>query len=167
MSHINLWSPWRIDYILSPKENSCIFCKKPTEKNDAENLILHRGDFSFLILNKFPYNSGHLMAVPYKHTCNFENLTKEELSEIDSLIKIAIRLLKKNMSPNGFNIGLNIGKAAGAGIDEHLHYHIVPRWEGDTNFMPVFANTRVVPQSIQQVYEIFKKDLRRMSLTKK
>ena len=159
MKNSNLWAPWRIDYILSEKEEGCIFCKKISENKDEENLILHRGKSSFLIFNKFPYNCGHLMSVPYRHIGNFEDLSEEELLEMNLLVKTAIKLIKRNMSPDGFNVGLNIGKVAGAGIDEHLHIHIVPRWGGDTNFMPVISDTRVVPQSLNETFKILKKDL--------
>ncbi len=156
MNYSNLWAPWRIDYILSEKEGGCIFCKKPSENSDEKNLILYRGEHSFLIFNRYPYNSGHLMAVPYRHISNFEDLTEQESLDLNFLIKLSVKLLKENMSPHGFNIGLNLGKAGGAGIDEHLHYHIVPRWIGDTNFMPVFADTRVVPQLLVETYKNLK-----------
>ncbi len=153
----NLWAPWRIDYILSDKKDTgCIFCNKPKENKDADNLILFRGEFSFVIMNRYPYNSGHLMVVPYRHIKDFELLNQEELLDINILLKKCVSILKKQMTPDGFNIGINLGKAAGAGIDEHLHYHIVPRWVGDTNFIPVFSNNRVVPQSLKDTYMMLK-----------
>jgi ATP adenylyltransferase len=158
-NYTNLWAPWRIDYILSEKEEGCIFCKKPKEDNDVENLILHRGKLSFIIFNRYPYNNGHLMVVPYRHISDYLKLTDDEILEINSFIKLCVKILKENMTPDGFNIGLNLGKAAGAGIDEHLHYHIVPRWIGDTNFMPVFSDTRVVPQSLAESYKILKQKI--------
>lgn len=157
----NLWAPWRIDYILSEKEEGCIFCKKPKEDTDEKNLILYRSELSFIIFNRYPYNSGHLMVVPYRHISDFTLLKDEEIIDMNNLIKLCLKILKENMNPDGFNVGLNLGKAAGAGIDEHLHYHIVPRWVGDTNFMPVFSDTRVVPQSLSETYKILKKSLER------
>ncbi len=148
-----LWAPWRIEYIEKEKEKGCIFCIKPKQNNDKENLILYRGDYSFVIMNRYPYNSGHLMIVPYKHKKDFELLDDNEIIEINRLIKISIKILKKVMNPDAFNIGINLGKSAGAGIDEHLHYHIVPRWNGDTNFMPVISDTRVVPEALERTYD--------------
>ena len=156
-----LWAPWRIQYIENEKDKGCIFCIKPKEKNDKENLILFRSSHSFVIMNKFPYNSGHLMVVPYEHKKDFEYLTDNELMDINNLIKISIKVLRKVMNPDAFNIGLNLGKCAGAGIDEHLHYHIVPRWNGDTNFMPVISDTRVVPEAIERTYEKLKSEFQK------
>ena len=153
-----LWAPWRIEYIEGEKEGVCIFCEKPKQTDDLNNLILFRASLSFIIMNKYPYNSGHLMVVPYEHKKDFEYLTDEELLEMNKLLKISIKVLKKVMNPDAFNIGLNLGKSAGAGIDEHLHFHIVPRWNGDTNFMPVISNTRVVPESLERTYKKLKKE---------
>ncbi len=159
-----LWAPWRIDYILSEKEKGCIFCNKPKENNDFENLILFRGIYSFVIMNRYPYNSGHLMVVPYRHISQLENLDDKEMLEVNKILRFSISILKKIMNPDGFNIGINLGKAAGAGIDEHLHYHIVPRWVGDTNFMPVFSDTRVVPQTLQDTYMNLKESFEAIKL---
>ena len=159
-----LWAPWRIDYILSEKEKGCIFCNKPKEDNDFENLILFRGIYSFVIMNRYPYNSGHLMVVPYRHISQLENLDDKEMLEVNKILRFSISILKKIMNPDGFNIGINLGKAAGAGIDEHLHYHIVPRWVGDTNFMPVFSDTRVVPQTLQDTYMNLKESFEAIKL---
>ncbi len=156
----NLWAPWRIDYILGEKETGCIFCKKPKEYNDKDNLILFRGKKSFVIMNRYPYNSGHLMVVPYTHKKDIEDLEDEEILEMGKLIKICIKVLKKVMKPDAFNIGVNIGKVAGAGIEEHIHYHIVPRWNGDTNFMPVISNTRVIPEALEKTYEKLKEEFK-------
>ena len=153
-----LWAPWRIEYIEGEKEKGCIFCEKPKQNDDLNNLILLRGSLSFIIMNKYPYNSGHLMVVPYEHKKDFEYLTDEELLEMNRLIKISIKVLKKVMNPDAFNIGINLGKSAGAGIDEHLHFHIVPRWNGDTNFMPVISNIRVVPEALERTYKKLKKE---------
>ena len=156
MGHNTLWAPWRIDYILSEKEDGCIFCKTSTEDNDKNNLILERGKYSFVIMNKYPYNSGHLMVVPYRHTHDIEELSDEELLTIHKQIQTSVKVLRKAFKPDGFNIGINIGKAGGAGIDEHLHYHVIPRWVGDNNFMPVVADVRIVPQSIIDTYNLLK-----------
>ena len=151
-----LWAPWRIEYIEGEEENYCIFCVKPKEEDDEKNLILYRGKYSFVIMNRYPYNSGHLMIVPYAHKKDFEELNDDEILDINRLLKISIKVLKNVMHPDAFNIGLNLGKQAGAGIDEHLHYHIVPRWSGDTNFMPVISNTRVVPEALNRTYKKLK-----------
>ena len=153
-----LWAPWRIEYIEGEKENYCIFCVKPKEEDDEKNLILYRGKYSFVIMNRYPYNSGHLMIVPYAHKKDFEELNDNEILDINRLLKISIKVLKNVMNPDAFNIGLNLGKQAGAGIDEHLHYHVVPRWSGDTNFMPVISNTRVVPEALNRTYKKLKEE---------
>lgn len=148
----NLWAPWRIDYIKEEKEEGCVFCEKPRESNDRENLILHRDKTSFIILNRFPYANGHLMVVPYKHTSNTQDLSGEEMAELMKLVNLSIELLKV-ISPEGYNVGMNLGRAAGAGIDDHIHFHIVPRWVGDNNFMPVLGEIRVVPEYLDRTYE--------------
>ncbi len=157
-----LWAPWRIEYIENndkEKEKGCIFCEKPKQDKDRENLILLRGNYSFIIMNRYPYNSGHLMIVPYEHKNDFEMLNNDEIIDINNLMKISIKVLKDVMKPDAFNIGINIGKTAGAGIDEHLHYHIVPRWNGDTNFMPVIFDTRVVPEALFRTYDKLKEKI--------
>jgi len=148
-----LWAPWRMEYILSSKEPGCIFCDKPQQSSDRENLIVHRGEHCFVIMNKYPYNNGHLMVVPYRHEAQVENLTGKENGEMMALLQAAVRALKQIMSPHGFNIGMNAGKTAGAGIDAHLHFHLVPRWEGDTNFMPITGNTKVVSEGLWETWE--------------
>jgi ATP adenylyltransferase len=142
-----------MEYILSSKEPGCIFCDKPQQSNDRENLIAHRGEHCFVIMNKYPYNNGHLMIVPYRHEAQVENLTAKENGEMMALLQAAVRALKQIMSPHGFNIGMNAGKTAGAGIDAHLHFHLVPRWEGDTNFMPITGNTKVVSEGLWETWE--------------
>ena len=149
-----LWAPWRMEYILGPKEDECIFCIKPKEDNDKKNLILFRGEFNFIIMNLYPYNNGHLMVVPYRHTSEIIGITGEEMDENGRLVQRCVEVLKKSFSPEGYNIGMNLETAAGAGIDEHIHMHIVPRWNGDTNFMPVVSETRVMPQHIEESYSI-------------
>jgi ATP adenylyltransferase len=154
-----LWTPWRMKYILGMKKNSdlkkqgCIFCEKLKENKDEDNFILYRGKTAFIILNIFPYNNGHLMVAPYKHLGELERLKDEELGELMSLVKKSTGLLKKALNPQGFNIGLNIGRVAGAGIEDHIHIHIVPRWEGDTNFLPLIGETKVIPELLKDTYK--------------
>jgi len=145
-----------MEYILKEKNKGCIFCEIPKENQDKKNYILYRGKFCFVILNAFPYNNGHLMIAPYDHIKNIEELKSETLIELMSLCKRSITVLKEKMNPQGFNIGINMGKFAGAGILEHVHLHIVPRWEGDTNFMPVISDTRVIPQYLSETYDLLK-----------
>ncbi|WP_297494911.1 HIT domain-containing protein [Thermococcus sp.] len=152
-----LWAPWRIEYIRSPKHEGCIFCDFPKENRDRERLILYRGKHAFVIMNNYPYNPGHVMVAPYRHVANWEELTDEELLEIMKLTQMIIRAIKKAMKPDGFNLGVNLGRVAGAGIDTHVHLHIVPRWNGDTNFMPVIADTKVIPESLEEAYDELKK----------
>ncbi|HUS04091.1 MAG TPA: HIT domain-containing protein [Dehalococcoidia bacterium] len=151
-----LWAPWRIQYIESPKGSGCILCQKHRQNNDDANFILYRGQSNFIILNAFPYNPGHLMVAPYRHVANIEDLTSDESREHFNLVKKSLALLKEVLKPGGFNIGLNIGKIAGAGIEEHLHTHIVPRWQGDVNFMPVLADTRVISEGLAATYKKLK-----------
>ena len=147
-----LWAPWRMEYILGTKENGCIFCDKPKQDTDRENLIVHRGRLSFVVMNKYPYNNGHLMVVPYRHEAEFERLTAEENLELMALLQSSVRALRKIMAPHGFNLGMNVGAAAGAGIDCHLHFHIVPRWRADTNFMPVVGHTKVISEGLWETW---------------
>ena len=148
-----IWAPWRIKYILMEEVEGCILCEKPRKNNDAESYILHRGEKNFIILNTYPYNPGHLMIAPYRHVANLEELTSEELHEHFEVVSRGIKVLRQVFNPGGFNIGINAGKVAGAGIDEHFHTHIVPRWQGDTNFMPVLADIRVVPEALAETYQ--------------
>lgn len=149
-----IFAPWRIEYLnAGTKTNECILCTKPQEKKDKKNLILEKGKKAFVIMNLYPYNSGHLMIAPYRHTNEFENLKESESLEIIKLTQIWIKIIKQLMRPQGFNLGVNLGKCSGAGIDEHLHFHIVPRWNGDTNFMPVIADTKVIPENLNQTYD--------------
>ena len=146
-----LWAPWRIEYITGEKEEGCIFCDKPKEGNDRKNLILFKGETSFIIMNRYPYSNGHLMAVPYRHTNNMSELNEKERLELMNLTTKCIEVLKV-MKPDGFNVGMNLGTAGGAGIDDHLHFHVVPRWNGDTNFMPLIADVKVMPEYLQDTY---------------
>lgn len=145
----NLWAPWRMEYIKSDKTaGECIFCQKPKQDNDLQNLILYRGSTAYVIMNYYPYNNGHLMVVPYRHLSDFTELTSVERVEVMELVGDSIQVLRKDMGPQGFNFGANLGKIAGAGIAEHLHFHVVPRWGGDTNFMPVVGHTKVVSEAL-------------------
>ena len=151
-----LWAPWRLKYIeAADKAQGCIFCDFPAEgvSHDAENFILHRGEHAFLILNAFPYSNGHLMVVPYRHTSTLEAYTPDEMLDVMTLTRVSIRMLQAAFAPHAFNCGLNMGRVAGAGIAEHLHWHVVPRWNGDTNFMTVLADTRVIPEGLPAVYD--------------
>ncbi|MCK4403339.1 MAG: HIT domain-containing protein [Dehalococcoidia bacterium] len=148
-----LWAPWRIQYVTRPKETGCILCQKSKENKDETNFILHRSQNNFIILNAFPYNPGHLMIAPYRHIANLQDLSDAEITDHFNLVKKSLALLKEMLNPDGFNIGLNIGKVAGAGIEEHLHTHIVPRWQGDVNFMPVLSNTRVISEELAATYK--------------
>lgn len=151
-----LWAPWRMEYIKGEKERGCVFCRRIKEKRDEENFILRRGKYTFLILNTFPYNNGHTLIVPYRHTGKFEELTKEEKEEIMNFLSLLLRVLKERLNPDGFNVGINLGEGAGAGISDHLHIHVVPRWKEDTNFMPVISKVKVIPESLKKTYEKIK-----------
>lgn len=148
-----LWAPWRIQYILGEKPEGCILCDLPAQNNDVENYILYRGKTNFIMLNGFPYNPGHLLIAPYRHIDTPEKLSEEERNEHFQLVTHSLEVLKKTFQPGGFNIGANIGSIAGAGIDDHFHSHIVPRWQGDTNYIPVLADLRVVPQALADTYQ--------------
>ena len=148
-----LWAPWRMTYIRSEKPAECVFCKVVQKDRDKENLILWRGDHGFLILNRYPYNNGHLMVVPYEHTPSIEDLGPEALLDLMTMVQQSLALLRKAMNPDAFNVGINLGEAAGAGITAHVHIHIVPRWSGDTNFMPVLGQTRVIPDALDNTYD--------------
>ncbi|UCC63434.1 MAG: HIT domain-containing protein [Anaerolineae bacterium] len=151
-----LWTPWRMAYILSDKEGErdrdCIFCAKLASDRDAENYVVWRGAHGAIMLNLYPYNNGHLMIIPYAHVPSLEDLPIEVQTEMIATTSKSLSLLRKAMQPDGFNIGVNIGRAAGAGIESHVHIHVVPRWEGDTNFMPILAETRVIPQWLDETY---------------
>ena len=150
MKHI--WAPWRMEYIRMEKPTGCILCEKPGEGADEPNHILHQAALSFIIMNAYPYNPGHLLVAPYRHVASLEDLTTEEFHEHFELVSRCIGVLRETMSPAGFNLGTNIGKVAGAGIADHVHTHVVPRWQGDMNFMPVVADTRVIPEALADTY---------------
>lgn len=142
-----------MDYILSKKPEGCIFCEMPAEGNDPKNFILKRARYSYVIMNRYPYNNGHLMIVPYRHIHDLNGLDENELLEVMKLTRLSINCLKEAFLPDGFNVGINLGKVAGAGIEAHLHIQIVPRWAGDASFMAVFDETRVIPEHLESTYK--------------
>jgi ATP adenylyltransferase len=157
----HLWAPWRMAYIApdtadTPQPQGCIFCTLPAEHRDAENHILYRGERCFMMLNRFPYNNGHLMIAPYQHIGTIEKLDAATLAELMAQAQLALRAIRYEMKPDGFNMGINMGKVAGAGYADHMHMHVVPRWDGDTNFMPVLADVKVMPEHLDVVYEKLK-----------
>ena len=154
----HLWAPWRMAYIdpSGAKEQGCIFCVKPQEDRDEENLILYRGERCFVLMNLFPYNNGHLMIAPYAHVPDIERLDAETLTEIMLTAQKSLAALRAALRPDGFNMGINQGTVAGAGIADHIHFHVVPRWNGDTNFMPVLADTKVMPDYLRNTYRQLK-----------
>ncbi len=149
----NLWSPWRMSYIKSPKNKDiCVFCEAISNDEDGNNYIVHRAENSFVILNRYPYSNGHLMVIPYEHVSDLNQLEKQTRAEMMELLNKSTEILKQLFQPEGFNLGANIGEAAGAGIGDHVHLHIVPRWHGDTNFMTSVGSTRVIPESLEETY---------------
>lgn len=158
-----LYSPWRLDYILSDKSDGCIFCCQYDAKDDAKHLILYRSKHCFVMLNLYPYNNGHVMVVPYKHVPNISKLPKSALNDLFATVQLTESVLTKIYKCEGMNIGINIGKAAGAGVDEHVHVHLVPRWNGDCNFMTVVGGKRVIPESFETAYNKLKKAFKKHS----
>jgi ATP adenylyltransferase len=148
-----IWAPWRIEYIRAAKPTGCILCDKPKEDKDAENYILYRGKHNFIMLNAYPYNPSHLLIAPYRHTASMEELTESERNEHFKLVSRGIVVLKEVFKPAGFNTGSNLGRVAGAGIEDHFHSHIVPRWQGDTNYVTVLGDIRVIPQALADTYQ--------------
>lgn len=142
-----------MEYILGKKPEGCIFCEMPAEGNDPKNLILKRARYSYVIMNRYPYNNGHLMIVPFRHVHDLNGLDDNELLEVMKLTRLSINCLREAFLPDGFNVGINLGKIAGAGIEAHLHIQIVPRWAGDASFMAVFDETRVIPEHLEQTYK--------------
>lgn len=149
------WAPWRLSFILGPREKGCIFCRFPKEdpNQDKKNLILYRGRYNFIILNKYPYNNGHLMVVPYEHCQNLSKLSRATHGEMLFLASVANEALRSCMRAQGFNLGMNLGKEAGAGIADHLHLHVVPRWVGDSNFMPIIGETKILVEYLEDTYD--------------
>jgi ATP adenylyltransferase len=153
-----LWSPWRIEYILNEKPSSCVFCEalKADASLDRDYLIVYRGAHSGVMMNLYPYNNGHLMVIPYTHQTTFEGLPSEALAEVMALMNQSVATLREALNAEGFNIGVNLGKVAGAGIEQHVHLHVVPRWAGDTNFVTTVGQVRCIPESMQDTYDKLK-----------
>lgn len=166
MNHI--WSPWRMAYIQnSDKGEECIFCRAPEQKDGLENLIIHRGQYTYVILNRYPYTSGHLMIVPFEHKSGFEDLPSDTTIEMMSFISLSLKILRAEYHTEGFNLGANIGSAAGAGIPKHFHFHIVPRWVGDTNFLSSIGDTRLLPEALEDTYCRVKKAWKKFNVERK
>ncbi len=147
-----LWSPWRMRYILGPKPDECVFCLPADTGEDAERLVLHRGKTAFVIMNKYPYTVGHLLVAPFRHTMDFCGLTEEERAELFALSQLCVTVLETTSRPQGFNLGCNLGEAAGAGVKGHIHMHVVPRWNGDSSFIAVLGDARTVPEYLEETY---------------
>ena len=159
MANFRIWAPWRLAYVkdaAKDNEDECIFCAKPAAEDDEANLIVHRGERCFVILNLFPYTNGHLMVAPYEHVGRIQDLPAETVAETMGLAQRAMSRLEEVYDPHGYNVGFNQGRVAGAGVEHHIHMHVVPRWGGDTNFMPVIADTKVMPQTLEQSYAALK-----------
>jgi ATP adenylyltransferase len=155
MAAHRIWAPWRLTYVKDASKDAaegCIFCTKPVEDDDEGNFIVHRGERAYVILNLFPYTNGHLMVAPFDHVGRLQDLAGDTLGEIMALAQRAMDRIEAVYNPEGFNVGFNQGRAAGAGYDSHIHLHVVPRWTGDTNYMPVLADSRVMPQSLEESY---------------
>ena len=153
-----LWAPWRREFVVrgassGEGKGGCIFCELMKGDDGPGNLILHRGHSAYVVLNKYPYSNGHMMVVPFRHTDDFTDLRPEEAGEIFLLAQRCVAALRERLNAHGFNVGFNLGKAAGAGIEEHVHLHVVPRWEGDHNLMTILGGTRVIPESLDSAYE--------------
>jgi len=149
-----LYSPWRYPYLIEPKGEGCIFCIEPEE--DEARLVLFRNQHSFIIMNLYPYNNGHIMIVPNRHISTLNDLTNDESADLFSNLRLSEKVIKQRYNTDGLNVGMNLGKAAGAGVDEHLHIHVVPRWFGDSNYMTTTADLRVIPEDFQQAYRNLK-----------
>lgn len=163
----HLWAPWRLAYVANPQpkpatgHDECFICQGLAGSDDRANLIVHRTALSVVVLNRFPYNNGHLLIAPLAHKARPDELTADEMLDEQEVIRHMIRVLEKRMAPDGFNVGLNLGRVAGAGLPGHLHWHVVPRWNGDTNFMPVLTDTRVIVQSLDALYDLLREELAR------
>ena len=163
-----LWAPWRmkyVEYVTIEKKRSCFLCEAARSQVSKESLVIFKDENWFVMLNLYPYNTGHLLVAPYRHVATLDDLTEEELRDLGQVLQKAVKLVKLTYNPDGFNIGLNLGRVAGAGLEDHLHFHIVPRWNGDTNFMPILANTKVIPEAIYDTYERLAKKLKELNLT--
>jgi ATP adenylyltransferase len=162
MNH--LWSPWRMEYIENNnKDEGCVFCMAQAQEDSAENLIAQRGERAYVILNRYPYTSGHLMVVPFDHKATLEELDPLTRAEMMELTTLCMTVLRNVYNPQAFNMGANIGEAAGAGVKEHVHIHVVPRWQGDTNFISTLGETRVLPELLEDTYERVKKGFQEVS----
>lgn len=150
-----LWAPWRMKYILGEKVEECIFCRLVGAEPSEDNLLLYRTSSAMVLMNRYPYNNGHIMVAPNEHTADINGLPAGQYLELMELFRSSLKVLSKALNPEGFNTGLNLGKSAGAGVEDHLHFHIVPRWQGDTNFMPVISGTRVIPEALTATYRTF------------
>jgi ATP adenylyltransferase len=148
-----LWAPWRMEYILSSKPEECILCLGTDRKDDKARLVLYRSSHSLVMMNRYPYNNGHLMVAPLQHIADLEHIAPETAQDMFQVLQKSLQILRKCLKPEGFNVGLNLGKVAGAGVEEHLHIHVVPRWNGDTNFMPVLGDVRVMPEHLENSYD--------------
>ena len=149
----HLWAPWRIEYILREEDDGCFFCNYWADPGaDEKNLVLHRGKECFAVMNRYPYNGGHLMIAPMAHVSRLGDVSTGVLTEMMGMVQVAERVLETELAPQGLNVGFNVGRPAGAGVEDHIHLHVVPRWEGDTNFMPVLDDTRVVPVALAELY---------------
>ncbi|MBN1931320.1 MAG: HIT domain-containing protein [Desulfobacterales bacterium] len=157
-----LWAPWRMEYILDNKEQGCIFCRAISDQDD---LTLYKGKVAMVVMNKFPYINGHLLVAPNRHFSTLEQLSKAEMGELLLTVDKSIGILKKVMNPEGFNIGVNLGKVAGAGVEDHLHFHIVPRWVGDTNAFTIFADVRVIPEHIKATFKKLRPHFDKLNIT--
>ena len=152
-----IWAPWRKEYILQKKSRKCIFCtRKKSKASDVKNFILQRYKYAFSILNRYPYNNAHIMVAPFRHVRSLELLKERELMDLMNLLNHTKTKIERTLKPAGFNIGINLGRVAGAGFPGHVHIHIVPRWDGDTNFMPVIADTKVISYSLEEMYDLLK-----------
>ena len=174
MTHEQLWAPWRLEYIISDKrmpepdkslemlpgaDRTCFLCQCVPEQDDRQRLVIFRSQHSLTVLNRYPYNNGHLLIAPLEHLSRIDQLDDQQQVDLTRTIDLMIGLLEKTMRPQGFNVGLNLGQAAGAGLPEHLHWHVVPRWVGDTNFMPAIAGPNVIPQSLDALWEMLAGEL--------
>ena len=157
MTHETIWAPWRLAYIKSepppPDSDECFLCRYSASREDRENLVIEKTEHAMVVINRFPYNNGHLLVAPREHKASFEELSDAVLLDCQKLIRKSIEKLNV-MNPDGFNVGLNLGRVAGAGLPGHFHWHIVPRWNGDTNFMPVISDTKIIPQSLAALYDL-------------
>ncbi len=157
----NLWAPWRLKYVENPSASGNIFVELSARGDDKANLVLYRGETAFVILNAYPYTNGHLLIAPFRQTNDLPTMTDQELLEINQLVARSVKWISEVYKPDGFNIGVNLGKAAGAGIPEHIHWHVLPRWNGDTNFLTTVGDTRVMPQSLEDSYDRLREAIQR------